>query len=244
MPIDETVALRDVRIISRIRKDFGDIAGLAASIRENGLIEPIVITKDYNVDAPEGPPFIKLVAGERRLRAMSLLGWVVLVHAVHYIWREELRSDDPKLQLLAGSIELEENLRRKDLTWTEVCEGKRRLLEIMVQIHGPATTAPGNTGFGVRKLAAMIGESPEQTSNDLELAALVQKIPSIAKEPSREAAKRKIDIVIKTLGSSGAPRVATQFVYKILVECKDELDQKTLIGEFRARGLKCQPIVA
>ena len=48
----------------RFRKDFGDLIGLAASMRELGLLQPIVVTTDG-----------RLLCGERRLRAAKLLGW-------------------------------------------------------------------------------------------------------------------------------------------------------------------------
>jgi ParB family chromosome partitioning protein len=53
-----------IRVGERHRKDLGDIAPLAASIAEVGLLHPIVIR-------PDGT----LIAGERRLRAAELLGW-------------------------------------------------------------------------------------------------------------------------------------------------------------------------
>ncbi|MDW9503036.1 hypothetical protein GOB10_18440 [Sinorhizobium meliloti] len=57
-PIDRIVVGR------RFRRDFGDLDALAASIRDLGLLQPIVIDQDGN-----------LLAGERRLRACRLLGW-------------------------------------------------------------------------------------------------------------------------------------------------------------------------
>ena len=48
----------------RHRREIGDIASLARSIGEIGLLHPVVIT-------PKG----ELIAGERRLRAMQQLGW-------------------------------------------------------------------------------------------------------------------------------------------------------------------------
>jgi ParB family transcriptional regulator, chromosome partitioning protein len=58
LPIDTIV------IGERIRKDMGDIAGLAESIEDIGLLQPIIVT-------PDG----LLLCGERRLRACKLLGW-------------------------------------------------------------------------------------------------------------------------------------------------------------------------
>jgi ParB family chromosome partitioning protein len=55
--------LAHIKVGERIRKDFGDIAELAASIKDNGLLQPILVT-------PDG----LLLCGERRLRAFELLG--------------------------------------------------------------------------------------------------------------------------------------------------------------------------
>jgi len=52
-----------VKVGTRHRKYLGDIAGLAASIEDVGLLHPIVVT-----------PKLELIAGERRLRAFEQLG--------------------------------------------------------------------------------------------------------------------------------------------------------------------------
>jgi DNA modification methylase len=195
MEIPQVVNISDIVVQSRIRKDLGDIPGLANSIKENGLIEPIVLTHDYF----DTNPFIKLVAGERRLTALKSLGIQELTHAVHYVWRSELESDDPKKKLLFSAIEMEENVRRKDLSWQEQVLGKAKLLAIMQEIHGlptggrpsEAQKSSGQPGFGVRKLAIMLGESVAQTSEDLSLAALLDKVPSLKGEANREDARRK-----------------------------------------------------
>ena len=40
------INIEDVKITDRIRKDFGDIQELADDIKENGLINPPVVTPD------------------------------------------------------------------------------------------------------------------------------------------------------------------------------------------------------
>ena len=59
-----SIPLSAIRVGKRHRKDLGDIRSLARSIQEIGLLHPVVIR-------PDG----KLIAGERRLRALKLLGW-------------------------------------------------------------------------------------------------------------------------------------------------------------------------
>ena len=252
MEIPQIVPIQDIVIQSRIRKDLGDIPGLANSIKENGLIEPIVLTHDTAGGGNGGIfTYIKLVAGERRLTALKSLGVRELIHATHYIWRSELESDDPKKRLLFSAIEMEENVRRKDLSWQEQVLGKQKLLAIMQEIHGlPTQGRPSETqklssqpGFGVNKLSEMLGESKTQTSEDLELAALITKIPILQNQPSREAAKRQIELAVKIFTGQNTPHVAQVLHYKIMIDCQDEAEQKTLIEQFRFAGLKCTPVV-
>lgn len=85
---------------TRQRRDLDDVEELAASIRDNGLIQPPVIRRSG-----------ELVVGERRWTAVKALGWSHI--PVQYI--EEL--DPVGLHL----VEYEENVRRKDLTWQDQC---------------------------------------------------------------------------------------------------------------------------
>jgi ParB family chromosome partitioning protein len=58
------VLLEEIKVGERSRKDMGDVQALADSIREVGLLHPIVIAPDKT-----------LIAGQRRLEAVKLLGW-------------------------------------------------------------------------------------------------------------------------------------------------------------------------
>src|SRR5262245_30673159 len=59
-----TKPITAIKVGKRHRKDLGDIAGLARSIEEVGLLHPVVIR-------PNG----QLIAGGRRLKACKALGW-------------------------------------------------------------------------------------------------------------------------------------------------------------------------
>lgn len=82
------------------RKDFRaeELSELAASLNENGLIQPIVVR-----NAPDETGY-QLIAGERRLRAAQQLGWTKIAAMVR-------RVDDRTLLVLA----LVENVQRQDL---------------------------------------------------------------------------------------------------------------------------------
>ena len=95
--------ISDIVVGTRHRKDMGDVDGLAASIDELGLLHPIVVR-------PNGV----LVAGERRLRAVKLLGWAEI--PVNIIDLEAVTRG-----------EFAENAVRKDFTLSEGVAIKRAL---------------------------------------------------------------------------------------------------------------------
>jgi len=92
----DSITVADDR--QRKKVDDSHIESLAESIRRRGLIPPIVVTRDH-----------LLIAGECRLRAHQLLGYDYI--SVQYV--DELPDEELEL------IELEENVKRKNLTWQE-----------------------------------------------------------------------------------------------------------------------------
>ena len=92
------------------RKEFRDdeLAQLQASLTANGLLQPITVRRSGGT--------YELVAGERRLRAATRLGWTEIPAIVK-------DYDDKALLTLA----LVENLQRSDLNPIEEAEGYSRL---------------------------------------------------------------------------------------------------------------------
>lgn len=193
--VSHSVALSNIKIDARIRKDYGDLDALVRSIKEFGIIQPIVLQRNGS-DSPI------LVAGGRRLAALQRAGFTVLSHGKEFIWRDEdLQSADGVLRLQA--MELEENLKRQDLHWSEAIAAKLRLFETMQSIHGTSkgfgTGRSGvNDGFSIRRLAAMLGENPSTTSRDLDLAGYVISHPKLAALPSRSDAQRMLGVAMTT----------------------------------------------
>lgn len=99
------------------RREFSeeDLADLTASLRENGLLQPIVVRPAPTVG---GAAKWELVAGERRWRASMRLGWKEIAAVVREV-------DDRTLLVLA----LVENLQRAQLSALEEAEGYQRLAE-------------------------------------------------------------------------------------------------------------------
>lgn len=96
------------------RKDFRpeELEELQASLRASGLLQPITVRKSH------GGRGYELIAGERRLRAATALGWTEIPAVVKDL-------DDSTLLTLA----LVENLQRADLNPLEEAEGYQRLID-------------------------------------------------------------------------------------------------------------------
>jgi ParB family chromosome partitioning protein len=94
----------------RVRFDEAELATLTASIREHGVLQPILVTETLDG--------YQLVAGERRWRAARAAG-LERIPAV-------VRDLDESHQL---EIALIENLQREDLDPIEAARGFRRLID-------------------------------------------------------------------------------------------------------------------
>ncbi|MDR2687775.1 MAG: ParB/RepB/Spo0J family partition protein [Oscillospiraceae bacterium] len=91
--------------------DARELQGLAESIRENGILQPLTVRRS------QGGCY-ELIAGERRLRAAQLAGLETLPCLL-------AQASDERSAVLA----LVENLQRQDLGFFEEAEGIARLME-------------------------------------------------------------------------------------------------------------------
>jgi ParB family chromosome partitioning protein len=122
------------------------LEGLAASIRAQGLLQPILVRPKAGEEGR-----YQVVAGERRLRAARMAGLEripVIVRAV----------DDRS----ALTLTLLENLQREDLRPIELAQGLKELVE--------------RFGLTQAELARGLGVSREHVSNTLRLLKLPEKV--------------------------------------------------------------------
>lgn len=114
--------------------DEVSISELAQSIKENGLAQPIIVTK---IDSDK----YEIVAGERRYRACKMLGW----SEIDAIIKNDL-TDDKKLK-----IALIENIQREDLNPVEKACAYKKLMEMgmsqtdIAQTCGKSKSSISNT---------------------------------------------------------------------------------------------------
>lgn len=130
--------------------DDEDIAELASSIQEVGLLQPIVVRR---VDGEDGETTYELIMGERRLRASKVAGLAAIPAVVRYTEDEDLLRDA-----------LLENLHRVQLNPLEEAAAYQQLLEDFSCTHA--------------ELSQRIARSRSQISNTLrllKLPALVQR---------------------------------------------------------------------
>lgn len=166
---------------TRYRTHTEGLADLAMSMKSHGLINPITLLRQTAEKDPQ-PSFL-LITGGRRLQAAKKLGWTTIPSNV----LEDV--DEMRLRIL----ELEENIRRENMSFVDECALKARIHELQTSLHGIAL--PGGKGgeekkgWRIEDTAKQLGESTMNTSRDLRLAQIIESNPDIA----WEACKNKSD---------------------------------------------------
>lgn len=165
------VKMSDIKVGERFRTEFIGIEELAASIHKFGLIEPIVVDENN-----------KLMAGERRLRAHTLLKMDTI----------EVKYMNDLTDIQKKEIELEENLHRKDFTWQEEVTAMSKLHALKQKIHGAAIKGYDKGGWGLTDTATAMGESAATISIDLQIARGIKAFPELMKEKTKYSALKKL----------------------------------------------------
>lgn len=141
------------------RRVFGDeeLSDLTDSIRENGLLQPLVVRP-----APGSADRYELVAGERRFRALMKLEWTETPVLVR-------EASDETLLVLA----LVENLQREALNPLEEAEGYEALAERFSMKHADIAKAVGKNRSTVANLLRLL-QLPPSIRKLLESGELAQ----------------------------------------------------------------------
>ena len=123
------------------RREFqpAELKELQASLAASGLLQPITVRT-----TPGGKGF-QLVAGERRLRAATALGWTEIPATVREV-------DDRALLTLA----LVENLQRSDLNPIEEADGYKRLVDEFALTHAQIAEMVGKDRSTVANLLRVL----------------------------------------------------------------------------------------
>ena len=133
-----------------------ELADLEASLRINGLLQPITVRP-----APNGSGF-ELIAGERRFRAATRIGWTEIPAIVR-------ETDDRTLLTLA----MVENLQRADLDPIEEADGYHRLME--------------EFALSQQEVADVVGKDRSTVANALRLRQLPAAVRRLLQEKQLSA---------------------------------------------------------
>lgn len=138
------------------RREFDEerLKALADSIRQYGVLQPLVVTRK-DQERPDGglSSLYELIAGERRLRASKLAG----IKEVPVVIRAGEQTDQMKVELA-----IIENLQREDLNAIDRAKALGQLASEFGLSHG--------------EIGAKIGRSREYVSNSIRLLALPEEI--------------------------------------------------------------------
>jgi len=186
------IPISQIEIGSRFRKEYGDIDQLAYSIKSKGLLNPITVGVASKIKMPRETnlPFI-LLAGGRRMRALTKLGWAKIPVRV---------LDQSLSELDLRAVELAENFDRKNLEYVEEVALMREINNLQIALHGEKLhTDPNSPGWNKADTAKLLHKSPSSVSKDLQLAEAIERFPDLQLDKCKnkaEAFKR-----LKAVGS-------------------------------------------
>ena len=134
--------------------DEVELEELSQSIREHGLIEPLVVRRAAGAEGQAASERFQIIAGERRWRAAQRAGLKDVLVVV--------KDVSPRQ---AFELALVENVQRADLNPIEVAEALHRLVE--------------EHGYTQEQLGARIGKDRTSITNSLRLLKLPPRIRSM-----------------------------------------------------------------
>jgi ParB family transcriptional regulator, chromosome partitioning protein len=183
LPVGKMIPAEDIHPNpGQPRRALGDLTELAASIREKGILEPIIVRS-----ARDG---YEIIAGERRYRAACEVG----LDEIPCVVRE---SSDAEVMEIA----LIENLQRKDLSPFEEADGLKALAESYRYTHEMMAERLGRSRTSVTEtlsLAAM----PAEIRDLCRLADIQSK--SMLLQVVRQSTSDKMAALVDKLKGSGA----------------------------------------
>ena len=195
----EMIAIIDIKVSDRARTEMGSVGELCTSIQKFGLLNPIIIDQ-----------YMNLHCGERRLRAFKELK----LEFIPCRFIENL-SEVEKLE-----VELDENIRRKELTWTEELFLKEKITRKWQELE-PKTT--------LETIASRLNMSDDVLKTDLFLVKSCKDNPELQTEKEKTAALRKAreiqNIAIRNLMVQASGAVKSVPTLPNLEQTNSELSQ-------------------
>jgi ParB family transcriptional regulator, chromosome partitioning protein len=184
-PVGRMVPLEDIDPNpNQPRQVVGDLTELVASIREKGVLEPILVR-------PRGSRF-QIIAGERRFRAATEVGLAEIPCVVR-------DTSDAEMMEIA----LVENLQRKDLTAFEEADGLRMLADNFGYTHEAMAEKLGKSRTSITETLTLTA-MPEMIREQCRRADIHSK--SLLLQIVRQSTPEKMAELIARLKQEGGTR--------------------------------------
>jgi ParB family chromosome partitioning protein len=193
------------------RRHFGDLSEMVASIKEKGILEPILVR------AMDGGKFV-IIAGERRYQASKIAG-------LRHVPCIEVDVDNRGML----EISLIENLQRKDLTPFEEAAAIQRLCDQFRYTHEEIARKLGKSRTVITE-ALSLNRMPEAVQERCRQADIQSKsmLLQIVRQDTEDAMHRLIDRITgdgmtreearRFNKPEGEPRRVKRYVYRFAPE--------------------------
>ena len=187
------------------RVEIGDLSELSDSIRQNGVLEPILVKAN-----PQTGIWM-IIAGERRWRASNLAG-------LKEIPCIELDIDDQSI----AEIALIENMQRKDLTVWEESDGLAYLSKKFGYTHEEISKKIGKSRTTVTECMAIAG-IPDDVRQKCRQSKISSK--SVLVEIARQFDEKAMHTFVDELSTNPTARHKAKRLYQTSKKNTNEFDK-------------------
>ncbi len=232
LPLD---SIRQGRYQPRVRIDEESLRELAASIANQGIIQPIVVRETVAGG-------FELIAGERRWRASRLAGLTEIPALIRQV------SDESAL-----AMALIENIQRQELNPVEEAAGLRRLLDEFGMTHQQVAEQVGRSRAAVSNLLRLLNLVPvvrghlEQGRIEMGHARAVLALPreqqqtAAASVIQRRLSVRQTEKLVRRLLSGArkskrVPQVKDADISKLETELSEALAAPVVLEDNGGKG--------
>ncbi len=204
-----------IKIVSDFRLGKRDLSELALSIKQRGLLQPMLLT---GIEGEDG--VYEVAAGRSRFKAMTeILGYQEFEEGKHFIIKEDI---DPLV------VQLEENIKRKDFAPLEVAYLISTIHKQKVSEHG--ASVPGvSGGWSAKDTGKLVGLSSSAISGYLKM----WKNRDLVEEGM--TAGEALEKIRTERASNMINKVRKVIAEKVKEKVKDQADTlvETCIGNFK-----------
>lgn len=186
------------------------LEGLADSIREHGLLQPVVVSRAEKPTETGQDVEYYLIAGERRWRASRLVG----LPQIPAIIRDQ-PSERVKLELA-----LVENIQRSDLNPIETAMAYQKLVK--------------KFGMTQKSIAERMGKSQETVSNTLRLLILPEQVRQAISSGDISEGHARALLALSSVENQ------TNLFEEILTSQLSVRDAEERVKQIKAQGLRSQ----